>query len=119
MSLVAKLQLKPPARVALLGVPAPALDLENCAVLPPDQVEDADALIAFALHSSDLDGPVAAALTRAADAEKLVWVAYPKAGQLGTDLNRDRLAAGMTARGLRPVRQIAVDAVWSALRFRS
>jgi hypothetical protein len=118
MSLATKLQLKPPARVALLGVAAPALDLESCTMLSPDQAEEADAVIAFALRSSDLDGSVAPALSEAADAEKLVWVAYPKAGQLDTDLNRDRLAAAMISRGLRPVRQIAVDEVWSALRFR-
>jgi hypothetical protein len=45
-------------------------------------------------------------------------VAYPKAGQLGTDLNRDPLAAAFTASGLRPVRQVSIDATWSALRFR-
>lgn len=54
----------------------------------------------------------------AALADDLSWVAYPKAGQLGTDLNRDALAAFMTARGVRPVRQVALDDTWSALRFR-
>ena len=54
----------------------------------------------------------------AALADDLTWVAYPKAGQLGTDLNRDSLAAFMTARGVRPVRQVAIDDTWSALRFR-
>src|SRR5580700_2276887 len=44
--------------------------------------------------------------------------AYPKAGQLGTDLNRDRLAAALEGQGIRPVRQVALDDVWSALRFR-
>jgi hypothetical protein len=48
----------------------------------------------------------------------LTWVAYPKAGQLGTDLNRDKLAALLKADGVRPVRQIAIDDVWSALRLR-
>jgi hypothetical protein len=49
----------------------------------------------------------------------LVWVAYPKAGKLGTDLNRDRLWQLVQDEGIRPVRQIAIDEVWSALRFRS
>ncbi|MBW3554321.1 MAG: hypothetical protein KY466_12455 [Gemmatimonadetes bacterium] len=46
----------------------------------------------------------------------LAWIAYPKAGQLRTDLNRDVRAAG--AHGLKGLRQIAIDEVWSALRFR-
>jgi hypothetical protein len=41
-----------------------------------------------------------------------------KPGQLGTDLNRDSLAALLAEGGVQPVRQIAIDAVWSALRFR-
>jgi hypothetical protein len=48
----------------------------------------------------------------------LTWVAYPKSGQLGTDLHRDSLAALLMASGIKPVCQIAVDEVWSALRFR-
>jgi hypothetical protein len=34
------------------------------------------------------------------------------------DLNRDKLAARLKTKGVRPVRQIAVDDVWSALRLR-
>ena len=40
------------------------------------------------------------------------------AGQLGTDLNRDVLAALLTGQGVQPVRQVAIDGTWSALRFR-
>jgi len=45
-------------------------------------------------------------------------VAYPKAGQLDTDINRDSLAALVTEHGVRPVRHIATGEVWSALRLR-
>ena len=38
---------------------------------------------------------------------------------LGTNLHRDRLSAALDVDGARPVRQIAVDAVWSALRFKT
>lgn len=48
----------------------------------------------------------------------IAWAAYPKAGQLGTDLNRDLLSEALEERGVQPVRQIALDEVWSALRFR-
>ncbi len=50
--------------------------------------------------------------------DALTWVAYPKAGKLGTDLNRDVLAELVKARGVQPVRQVALDDIWSALRLR-
>ena len=61
-----------------------------------------------------LAGPAIEAARR----DKLAWIAYPKAGRLGTDLNRDILAATLAGEGVRPVRQIAIDETWSALRFR-
>ena len=45
-------------------------------------------------------------------------MAYPKAGQLGTDLNRDRLHVHMRERGLKTVRQVSLDDTWSAMRLR-
>ncbi|NTX09481.1 hypothetical protein HUA74_10530 [Myxococcus sp. CA051A] len=45
-------------------------------------------------------------------------MAYPKAGQLDTDLNRDILARRLEQEGIQAVRQVAIDTVWSALRFR-
>ena len=78
---------------------------------------DATASLFVTLNESSLvalAGPIVAS----AAADHLTWVSYPKAGKLGTDLNRDLLAALVIARGVRPVRQIALDATWSALRFR-
>ena len=45
-----------------------------------------------------------------------LWVAYPKANR--ADINRDTLWPILGAYGLRPITQVAVDDVWSALRFR-
>jgi hypothetical protein len=59
-----------------------------------------------------------APLVEAAKRDALSWVAYPKAGKLGTDLNRDSLAEILRGRGTQPVRQVAIDDTWSALRFR-
>ena len=42
----------------------------------------------------------------------------PERRRLGTDLNLDSLAALVSERGLRPVRQVSLDDTWSALRFR-
>lgn len=49
----------------------------------------------------------------------LLWVCYPKqTAKVETNLNRDILWKLIEPRGLRPVTQIALDATWSALRFR-
>jgi hypothetical protein len=46
----------------------------------------------------------------------VLWVAYPKANK--ADINRDTLWPILAEYGLRPIGQVAVDEVWSALRFR-
>jgi hypothetical protein len=116
MDVTAKLQIKPGQLVATLAacdVPAVAAAEVN----PPAEPGAADAVIAFARNSGDL-GPVAGPAVAAARQDRLAWVAYPKAGKLGTDLNRDVLVALLAADGVQPVRQVAIDETWSALRFR-
>jgi hypothetical protein len=44
------------------------------------------------------------------------WIAYPKANR--TDINRDTLWPILSEYGMRPISQVAIDEVWSALRFR-
>ncbi|RIQ24352.1 hypothetical protein [Jiangella rhizosphaerae] len=53
----------------------------------------------------------------AVTAPPVVWVAYPKGGR--SDINRDTLWPIVAEFGLRPNGQVAVDDVWSALRFRA
>lgn len=77
----------------------------------------ADAVVLFVATAAELQRQ-ADSVVRAAKRDALAWVAYPKAGQLGTDLNRDSLAKLMIERGVQPVRQVAINEVWSALRFR-
>jgi hypothetical protein len=115
MELAAKLQIKPGTIVAAVGAPDTGPDLTTLG--PHGSPACAGAVIAFVLRSADLPGQAADAIAAARD-DRLAWVAYPKAGQLGTDLNRDSLAAALSAHGIRPVRQVALDDVWSALRFR-
>src|SRR5687768_10039492 len=45
-----------------------------------------------------------------------LWVAYPKGNK--TDMNRDTLWPLLTQYGFRPIGQVAIDDVWSAMRFR-
>jgi hypothetical protein len=117
MELAGKLQLKDGMRVAVVGLPD-GVDLALPEGTPTTgESAEAEAVIAFVRTAEDLDGSAAAALD-AARADRLAWLAYPKAGRLGTDLNRDRLAAAARERGAQPVRQVSIDEVWSALRFR-
>ncbi len=78
--------------------------------------DDGTAVLAFVTQASDL-AKVEEALN-AARADGMAWIAYPKAGKLGTDLNRDKLWALLKDEGVRPVRQISLDDTWSALRLR-
>jgi hypothetical protein len=117
MDMNAKLQVKPGQRIATLAgagdVPSIALEGTETADAP----EKADVIVAFVRTKADLD-TVAVPAIEAARLDKLVWIAYPKAGKLGTDVNRDILRNSLESRGVQPVRQIALDEVWSALRFR-
>ncbi|MGH2588156.1 MAG: hypothetical protein ACRDJE_24825, partial [Dehalococcoidia bacterium] len=84
------------------------------------------------VHEADGLGQATTALVFAADAASLrdiltahqsqlagpstFWVAYPKGNR--ADINRDTLWPILTEYGMRPIGQVAVDDVWSALRFR-
>lgn len=47
----------------------------------------------------------------------VLWVLYPKGNR--ADINRDSLWPLLVPHGLRPITQVSVDDVWSALRFRA
>lgn len=117
MDISAKLQVKPGQRVAIVAETADVPLTLTEGVETADTPEAADAVVALVRDSTELD-TVAVKAIEAARHDKLAWIAYPKAGQLGTDLNRDILAKSLTGRGVQPVRQIAIDEIWSALRFR-
>jgi hypothetical protein len=91
-----------PAGVSLTEGPAGTLDFVQLFVR--DSAELA-ALAPLALAAIKPDG--------------VLWVAYPKqSAKVKTDITRDRGWEPVTAAGLRPVTQIAIDETWSALRWR-
>jgi hypothetical protein len=114
--LAKKLQARPGSRVAVLAAP-PDIDL----VLPPGVLPSnrgpADIVLVYLPNRASLSSAIAQSLKRLVDGG-ILWVAYPKGGQLGTDLNRDILALTLRSKGLEPVTQISVDDVWSALRVK-
>jgi hypothetical protein len=117
MDLAGKLQLKPGQSVTVVGRPDDiALDLGSDHAMT-GETNQSDAVIVFCRGRDDLEG-LSDQFVAPAKRDALTWVAYPKAGKLGTDLNRDVLADLVKARGVQPVRQVALDDTWSALRLR-
>ena len=117
MDVAKKLQVKSGQTVFVRNAPEGfTLDLPEEASLT-DSGDVADAVLVFVRDSSELathGGPFIDAARR----DALAYVAYPKAGQLGTDLNRDVIWRQLAKEGLRGVRQISIDGVWSSMRFR-
>lgn len=81
----------------------------------------ADVLLLFVNGMAEAQALIPDAVETVAPAkpEGVLWVAYPKgSSKRKADINRDTLWPVVHAHGWRPVRQIALDDVWSALRFR-
>jgi hypothetical protein len=58
-------------------------------------------------------------LSKQAAPNALVWVSYPKkTSKLAGNLSRDVIRKAMSGAGWRAVSIVAIDEVWSALRFR-
>jgi hypothetical protein len=49
----------------------------------------------------------------------ILWLSYPKGDTIGTDLKRDVLRIQLGEAGLDSVAQVAIDDVWSAIRFKN
>jgi phage-related baseplate assembly protein len=113
MSLAKKLNLKDGMKVRVIGKPA---DVDLGDVVTTSSAK-AEAILVFVKTAAEVDAKCAPVI-EAAKEDRLAWVAYPKAGQLGTDLNRDVLWKQLENRGIEGVRLVALDAVWSAMRFR-
>ena len=121
-SLAQKLQLKPGQRMAVLNAPQGYLDqvaaeMESITVLA-QAAGKPDAVLLFVNKLGEAERLVPRAI-RAIKSDGLLWIAYPKGtSRFKTDVNRDRLWEALKPTGWRPVRQIALDEVWSAMRFR-
>ena len=115
-SIAEKLLLKPPQ--AMWGESLGELEPLLAGIPRAKTAGEAAALVLLAENVKQLESRLAGAVKKLGrEAGQRLWVVYPKAGQRGTDLNRDRLHERAVALGLRGVRQIALDEVWSALAF--
>jgi hypothetical protein len=72
----------------------------------------------FVTRLSEING-FAQRLPKHAAPNALVWISYPKkTSKLKGNLSRDVIRKAMSGAGWRAVSIVAIDEVWSALRFR-
>ena len=118
MDLLGKLQIKPGARVALMGAPAGIEAAIDGAVKLVEPGQACDAAIAFCNSPADVAAFAPQALTGLTP-DGILWFAFHK-GPAGktAGLGRDVGWEDINALGYRPVRSIAFDDDWSGLRFR-
>lgn len=78
-----------------------------------------DFLMGFAQTQQERD-TVCAGLVATQAEDPVLWVCYPKRSskRLRGEFHRDSDWAVLAASGFEPVRQVAIDEDWSALRFR-
>ncbi|HYC06589.1 MAG TPA: hypothetical protein VEG29_01595 [Candidatus Binatia bacterium] len=121
-SISAKLLLKPGQRIAVIGAPDDygmlVGGLPAGATVSTTPNRDADVIHLFVEDRAALAArwPAVAAVL---GPETLLWISYPKRGPgVTTDLTRDVGWAPVRESGYDPVTQVAVDATWSAMRYR-
>jgi hypothetical protein len=75
--------------------------------------------ICFASMQRDVDTSIKS-LAPKLEGDAILWIAYPKGSskRYKCDFNRDTGWTEVGKAGFEPVRQVAIDADWSALRFR-
>jgi len=123
MATFVKLNLKDQAEIVVLNTPAsfePELkSLKGVTVRRDAKGGDIDFSLAFVMTQKEVDtlGPQVA---KKAKGDAVVWFAYPKGSskKYKSQINRDNGWAVMGDAGFEPVRMVAIDEDWSAVRFR-
>lgn len=120
-----KLNYKGQAPVWVLQAP-PDFQAALAALHPPLVVrtslrgaKDIPFVLAFATKKAEVDR-LAPQIAKAAPGDAVIWIAYPKGTSKNytCDFHRDNGWDQFGAHGFEPVRQVAIDADWTALRFR-
>jgi hypothetical protein len=123
--LIKKLGIKPKQRLLLLN--APEGYFEQIGALLPADVElfstpasddTFDVVLQFVRNKADVEKDIPNAIELVQPGGRL-WISYPKqSAKIPTDINRDILWKVFPNSEWRPVTQISIDEIWSALRFR-
>jgi hypothetical protein len=122
--LIKKLGIKPKYHVLILNMPEGYR--EQLGTLPADvelvtstkPAGSFDMVHLFVRNKAELDRDGLKAI-QAVKPGGLLWISYPKqSSKVETDLSRNVLWEVFPDKEWRPVTQISIDDVWSALRFR-
>jgi hypothetical protein len=121
-TLAQKLNLKPGIPLEAANVPEEWLE-QLGKELPVNPInffirEKPAAILVFIKNKEQLE-KLAFPIIPILPAECLFWMAYPKSTSgIKTDINRDILWKLVEPTGWEPVRMIALDEIWSCMRFR-
>lgn len=121
--LLKKLQFKNNDRMLVLDLPQDLRELKDLWESETTVLSEPDGKFKFALCFVQDQQAIKSALHRVSghlEDDALLWMAYPKKSskKYNSDITRDQGWEPLGAVGLEPVRQVAIDADWSALRFR-
>ncbi|HEX8334754.1 MAG TPA: YdeI/OmpD-associated family protein [Segetibacter sp.] len=122
-SLFEKLQLKDEKNLLIQGLPS-SIEKQfvklsySKNVTPLLRSKRIDFALVFAVNINQLNG-ILRDVIPALHPEGKMWVAYPKTtSKISSDLNRDCSWELLTQAGFSGVTQVALDHVWSAIRFK-
>jgi Bacteriocin-protection, YdeI or OmpD-Associated len=122
-TLLEKLQIKDEKNFLIQGLPSSIekqfIKLTFAKNLTPLlKTRKIDFALIFAFNETQLNGIIVEILP-ALHSDGKLWIAYPKkTSKIATTLNRDCSWDCITTAGYESVRQIAVDHVWTAMRFK-
>jgi hypothetical protein len=120
-----KLNVKEESTIVVLNAPVsfvPVLEaMDACTTVKVtlDAKEKTAFLLAFCQQKKQVD-EIAQKAALSLEGDGLLWIAYPKgtSKKYTCDFNRDNGWAELGKLGFEPVRMVAIDEDWSALRFR-
>ncbi len=124
-SLIKKLGIKPNQRLIILNAPGgyseqivTLLPADVELVTTPPVADKYDVVLQFVRNKVEVEKGTPMAIEMVKPGGRL-WLSYPKqSSNVPTDINRDTLWKIFPNSEWRPVTQISIDEIWSALRFR-
>ena len=128
MTTFQKLNLKDQKQIVVLNAPAsfePELKALRGGGISPDVQRDLKGVdqiafsLAFVTKQKEVD-TLGKAIAKKAKGDAVVWFAYPKGSskKYKSEINRDSGWKILGDAGFEPVRMVAIDEDWSAVRFR-
>ena len=123
-----KLNLKDQKQILVLNAPAsfePELKALRASKISPDVQRDLKSVnkvefsLVFVTKQKEVD-TLGKAIAKKADGDAVIWFAYPKGSSKNykSEINRDSGWKALGDAGFEPVRMVAIDEDFSAVRFR-